>query len=132
MELLFGEPLSYKVIWRRGGHRPPVHVILIDALDECKDVRARCSLAKHLRDLANGVPWIKVIITSRPESDIAKVLGDMTHAIYRVNINNEEWETSTDIRLFIEAQSKELNLGLSPNQVDSFQKKASGLFIWCT
>jgi len=132
MELLFGKSPSYKMICRAGGHRPPVHVILIDALDECKDVRERSVLAGRMRDLANDVPWIKVIITSRPESDIADVLGDMTHPIRRININDEKWDTSTDIHRFIEARSETLKLDLSSIQVKHFQERASGLFVWCT
>ena len=129
-ELLFGESPSYKVISPAGGRRPRVHVILIDALDECKDSHQRCALAEFLRVLAQMVPWIKVIITSRHESDIAKVLTD--NSVHRIDINAAGWNTSADIRLFIEERSEKLKLSLSRNQVDRFQAKASGLFIWCS
>lgn len=134
MELLFGVSPSYEVISPRGARRPLVHVLLIDALDECKNARERSALVRQLRDLAHHVPWVKVIITSRPESDIVGVLEGSSHdtRVYDISINDERWGTSADIRLFIEAKSKELNLNLSPDQVDRFQEKASGLFIWCT
>ena len=134
MELLFGVSPSYRVVSPKHAQRPPVHVILIDALDECKNARERNALTRHLRDLADGVPWIRIIITSRPEADFVGVFDDSSHdaRIYNININDERWGTSADIRLFTEAKSKELNLDLSPDQIDCFQKKASGLFIWCT
>lgn len=132
MELLFGESPSYEVVSPKRANRPRVHVVLIDALDECNDIRARSALAKHLRDLANGVSWIKVIITSRPVPDIVDTIKRSCSTTSSININGEEWNTSADIRLFIEAQSAQLELGLSPSQIDRFQEKASGLFIWCT
>lgn len=131
IELLFGVSPSYSVVSPVGAHRPPLHVILIDALDECKDTRQRSAFARFLRDLAKVVPWIKVIITSRHESDIADVFAD-DNTVRRIDINADEWKTSADIRLFIEDKSKQLKLNLSPDQAKRFQEKASGLFIWCT
>ena len=134
MELLFGVSPSYEVISPRHARRPLVHVLLIDALDECKNARECSALIRRLRDLAQHVPWIKVIITSRPESDIAGVFESSSHdtPIYNIDINDERWGTSADIRLFIESESRRLELGLSLDQVGRFQEKASGLFIWCT
>lgn len=131
MELLFGVSPSYSVISPAGACRPLVHVILIDALDECKDVRQRGVLAQSLGDLVKAVPWIKVIMTSRRESDIANVLAN-DKAIYCININADEWKTSADISMFIEDRCRQLGLNLSPDQAKRFQEKASGLFIWCS
>lgn len=131
IELLFGESPVYGIISPKHARRTLIHVILIDALDECKDALQRSALAGFLRDLAYNVPWIKIIITSRHESDIADVFAD-DNTIHRIDINGDEWKTSDDIRLFIENRSKHLKLNLSPDQVERFQERASGLFIWCT
>ena len=48
-ELLFGEAPSYTVVSPEGTRRLCVHVILIDALDECKDTRQRCALVMFLQ-----------------------------------------------------------------------------------
>lgn len=135
-ELLFGK--TYELISPQGAHRPSVHVILIDALDECrnhrnnaKTISERRELLHSLIGLADAIPWIKVLITSRPEPDIVEVLTG-TSCIHRIDINADEWKTSDDIRLFIEDRSKQLKLDLSPDQAERFQEKASGLFIWCT
>lgn len=111
-ELLFGESPKFSVISPAGARRPPIHVILIDALDECIGTRQRCSLANFLRGLAEAVPWIKVIITSRRESDIVNVLADTEHDIYCIDINASAWKTSDDIRSFIEFHSKQLKVNL--------------------
>lgn len=97
-EMLFGESPAYNVISPAGVRRPPVHAILIDALDECQNVRQRSALAAFFRDLANSVPWIKVIMTSRREPDIVDALsseGDA--AVHSIDINSTAWNTDEDI-----------------------------------
>lgn len=136
-ELLFGK--RYELISLGRANRHKFLVILIDALDECRNHRdggktshERCALLEFLLNFANFVPWIKVIITSRPELDIREVFTDATSAVHRIDINEEKWNSSADIRVFVEAQSAKLKLRLSPEQIDRFQAKACGLFIWCT
>lgn len=131
-ELLFGfgDSLSYNVISPAGVRRPSIHVILIDALDECKDTRQRSALAHFFLGLAESVPWIKVIITSRRESDIANVFADTSYNIHFIDINADEWKTSNDIRLFMQSRSEQLKLDLSEDTIERLQEKASGLFIW--
>ena len=52
--------------------RHPTHalVFVVDALDECGDDWSRPGLLKVLTEAAAHAPWLKVIITSRPEADI--------------------------------------------------------------
>ena len=52
--------------------RHPTHtlVFVIDALDECGDDWSRPGLLEVLSEAAAHAPWLKVIITSRPEADI--------------------------------------------------------------
>lgn len=45
-ELLFGCSPTYNVISPMGARRAPIHVILIDALDECRNSRQRSALAE--------------------------------------------------------------------------------------
>src|SRR5882757_10620845 len=42
-------------------------VLVIDALDECGDAQSRPRLLKVLTDAARQAPWLKIIVTSRPE-----------------------------------------------------------------
>lgn len=130
-ELLLGKSPSYSIISPVGAQRPSVHVILVDALDECKVTSQRRALTKCLRNLADAVPWIKVIITSRRESDIDGVLGSHM-VIYRIDINSEKWNTDEDIRRFIKAEMKRLKLGHLSKLETPLVERASGLFVWCT
>ena len=47
-----------------------VHVVVIDALDECCSPAELEQLAKLLFSLANSVPWLQVFVTSAPVPDI--------------------------------------------------------------
>src|SRR5450432_2153729 len=51
--------------------RPPsTFVLVIDALDECGESDTRKPLLKSLLETCFQVPWLKIIVTSRPETDI--------------------------------------------------------------
>ena len=54
--------------------RPKQHtlVFVIDALDECGDLKSRPEILKVLIEAAALAPWLKIIITSRPELDIGE------------------------------------------------------------
>src|SRR5258708_18299549 len=54
--------------------RHPKHafVYVIDAFDECGNTKSRPLLLKILADVAGLAPWLKIIITSRPEADIQR------------------------------------------------------------
>jgi Cdc6-like AAA superfamily ATPase len=45
-------------------------VFVIDAFDECGNNRSRSALLRLLTGAAARAPWLKIIITSRPEADI--------------------------------------------------------------
>ena len=45
-------------------------VFVIDALDECGDDRGRPVLLKMLDGAVTHAPWLKIIVTSRPEDEI--------------------------------------------------------------
>ena len=45
-------------------------VFVIDALDECGNTQSRPEILRVLRDASVEAPWLKIIVTSRPEVDI--------------------------------------------------------------
>jgi Cdc6-like AAA superfamily ATPase len=67
--------------------RHPKHalVFVIDALDECGDDQDRPVLLKVLTDAAAHAPWLKIILTSRPEDDIQRFFNK-PHPIFIFNI----------------------------------------------
>lgn len=136
-ELLFGK--TYDLIHPNGASRSPVHVVLVDAPDECRNHRdgnntshERRALLVALRELAGEVPWIRILITSRPEPDIDGVFKDTSGTVCHLDIDDDEWRTPAAIRLFILDASEELGLTLSHDQIERLRERSSGLFIWCT
>ena len=56
-------------------------VFVIDALDECGSTQGRqgiLKVLKALKDATAHAPWLKVIITSRPEVDIQHFFEGIT------------------------------------------------------
>ena len=64
--------------------RQPEHdlVFVIDALDECGDDQSRPGILRVLTDAAAQAPWLKIIITSRPEVDIQRFFKALTLSSY--------------------------------------------------
>jgi len=108
--------------------------VVIDAFDECGNTRSRADILKVLTEAAALAPWLKIIITSRPEVDITRSLG--TAAKYDLGTDQE---ATADLRTFATHQ---LNLVASrwslptPWPAESLFKKvilrANGLFIFIT
>ncbi len=79
-------------------------VFVIDALDECGDDWSRPSLLKILTHTAAHAPWLKVIITSRPEADIQRFFDAPTRRLYLRYDLAEDQDASADLQTF--ARSK--------------------------
>ncbi|KAG8791588.1 hypothetical protein FRC12_008701 [Ceratobasidium sp. 428] len=118
------------------------HVVVIDALDEC-DEQDRGNLLGLLWSASRLVPWLKVIVTSRPSYDIQAVFdrdGESSFTAWDLFDYNAKY----DIRVFVQqtfAQSPKAYLfptNLTPTPgalsrsevIDLLVKGASGLFIW--
>ena len=72
--------------------RPPkrVLVFVIDAFDECGDSRSRPGILKALTNAAADAPWLKIIVTSRPEIDIHRSFDTL------VGSSHERYDLATD------------------------------------
>jgi len=84
--------------------RPPKKtlVFVIDALDECGSTQSRPDILRALTDAASQAPWLKVIITSRPEVDIQRFFDGPTQLSHlRYDLTADEGTTS-DLRIFTE------------------------------
>jgi len=111
---------------------PDTLVVVIDALDECGNTQSRADILKVLIDAAALAPWLKVIITSRPEVDIIRSLGTAAqHDLGR------DQEATADLRTFAQRQ---LNLVVSTwgistpwpaeSLLNRIISRANGLFIF--
>ena len=114
-------------------------VIVIDALDECKDEEPSSAFLSVLGRLVEQIPRVKFFITGRPEPRIKTgfrlpLLEDMTdvfvlHDVHPSLVNN-------DIRLFLEhelselAQRRRLKGWPSDEHIDLLCDRAAGLFVY--
>ena len=119
--------------------RHPEHtlVFVIDAFDECGHDRSRPGLLKVLTDAAGHTPWLKVIITSRPEADIQRFFYSPTRRTHLRYDLAEDQDASADLQAFARS---ELDLVASKYYLDApwpeeslFNRiigRANGLFIF--
>ena len=112
-------------------------VFVIDAFDECGNAQSRLDILRALTDAATQAPWLKVIITSRPEVDIQRFFdgpAQLSHLRYDLTVDKE---TTSDLRIFTEDRLSRVAVLRClqppwPNQVrlDGVVTRAAGLFIF--
>jgi hypothetical protein len=112
-------------------------VFVIDALDECGNNQSRPGILKVLTDAAAHAPWLKVIITSRPEVDIQRFFDGPTHlSQFRYDLTADN-ETTSDLRIFAKhrfstvASERYLECPWPEQSLfDRVISRAAGLFIF--
>jgi len=90
--------------------RHPKHalVFVIDALDECGDVKKRPVLLKVLTEAASHAPWLKIIITSRPEDEIQHFFNRLPRSSYSGYDLATDQEAGADLQTFARSQFDEV------------------------
>ena len=115
-------------------------VIVIDALDECKDEEPTSAILSVLGQFLSQVPKVKFFITGRPEQRIS----DGFHLPHMTNMSDmfvlhevEPGQINSDIQLFFRHHFSELAScwhGLdnwpTKGQLDLLCKRAAGLFVY--
>ncbi|KAJ3113252.1 hypothetical protein HK098_007787, partial [Nowakowskiella sp. JEL0407] len=110
-------------------------VVVIDALDECGVISSseRKALIKLIADWKDVPSFVKLLFTSRPESDIQNILNSVFKA-HEIDLNNEIQRE--DLLLFSTSRVRQLQdrMGVTMEEADDYAKqlaaKANGLFIW--
>ncbi|KAG1778801.1 hypothetical protein EV702DRAFT_138704 [Suillus placidus] len=103
-------------------------VLVIDALDECKDYP---KLVGHLVNLAEDAR-LRLFVTSRSESDITKAF----HNFPTISLKDRAEEIKADIRVHITEQLKtqeklsRLSDTLKDTILEKLLEKAEGMFRW--
>ncbi|KAF9644139.1 hypothetical protein BDM02DRAFT_3190869 [Thelephora ganbajun] len=130
MEELIVEPLKSADVWT---------VIVIDALDECKDEEPQSAILSVLGRFVEQIPKVKFFITGRPEpriktgfrlpllvgSTVVFILHDIDPSLIQ-----------SDIRLFLKRELSEVarrrRLQEWPNDehIDALCRRAGGLFVY--
>ncbi len=85
-------------------HPERVLVFVIDALDECGDNEKRPVLLKVLTAAAAHAPWLKIIVTSRPEDEIQDFFHRLPRSSYSPYDLASDQEAGADLRTFARSQ----------------------------
>jgi len=112
-------------------------VFVIDALDECGDAQSRQRLLEVLTNATTQAPWLKIIVTSRPEVDIQEFFDTLTQSSHlRYDLATDQ-DAGADLRAFARKQFdlvvKFWHLPTPWPEESDFNKaisRASGLFIF--
>jgi len=112
-------------------------VFVIDAFDECGSIQSRPGILNALTEATTYAPWLKVIITSRPEVDIQQFFDGPTQLSHlRYDLTTDK-ETTLDLRIFAKyrfsrvASSRCLQSPWpEPLLLDGVISRAGGLFIF--
>ena len=112
-------------------------VLVIDALDECGSNQTRPDILKALTDAAAHAPWLKVIITSRPEVDIQHFFNGPAHLSHLQYDLTADKETTSDLRIFAKERFRRvaaMQFLQSPwpeqSLFEGVISRAAGLFIF--
>ena len=114
-------------------------VIVIDALDECKDGEPASTILSILGQLVSEIPKVKFFVTGRPEPRISRgfrlpLMAKMTDVFVLHDVKPDQ--VDSDIRLFFKASFSELagrhQLDNWPTeeQLDRLCERAAGLFVY--
>jgi len=113
-------------------------VFVIDALDECGSIQSRPGILNALTEAAAYAPWLKVIITSRPEVDIQDFFDGPTQLSHlRYDLTTDK-EITSDLRIFAEHRFSRVASSRCPQSpwppeplhLDGVISRAAGLFIF--
>ena len=112
-------------------------VFVIDALDECGTTQTRPGILRTLTNAATQAPWLKIIITSRPEADIQYFFDSSTHPSHIRRDLATNREAGADLRIFAQSQLKLVaskwylsSLWPGESMLDRITTRANGLFIF--
>ncbi|KAF8594663.1 hypothetical protein BDV93DRAFT_159998, partial [Ceratobasidium sp. AG-I] len=109
-------------------------IIVVDALDECENTNSHQSLFTGLRKMSQLVPWIKILITSRPDEDIGTVFDSANYS-HVVSRSIASYDASSDILMYTQTRMNGManlnKLSQWPEDlVQELSARAAGLFIW--
>jgi len=120
-------------------------LIIIDALDECKDEEPASAILSVLSHYVDKIPSVKFFITGRPEPRIRtgfrlKLLLPITEVLKLHEVKPET--VNNDIKLFFQTKLTELAKGRSdcsftedwpsPSEIHILCEKAAGFFIYAS
>ncbi|KAF7363088.1 WD40 repeat-like protein [Mycena venus] len=120
--------------------RTPI-LIILDVLDECGNPESRRRLVSLISNRFASLPLLHILITSRPDLDIAAAFRDQS-SIIKTPLDITKPSSLEDIRLYIDAEMVDVrqthfsrNLGPTwpgDKMTTALAACAAGLFIWAS
>jgi NACHT domain len=113
-------------------------LIILDALDECED-RGAAEILRLLFSLVTRIPFLRILITSRPEPHISLVFDEELNHAKTVLHDIETSVIQEDIRLYLQTElakiPRTLHLRMGANwasedNIHSLVEKSGKLFIY--
>ena len=112
-------------------------VFVIDAFDECGNAQSRPGILKALTSAAANAPWLKIIVTSRPEVDIHRLFDTLARSSHERYDLAADKSAPSDLRNFAEIRFKSVTLERSlpspwpePLLFDRVISRADGQFVF--
>ena len=112
-------------------------VFVIDAIDECGDRFSRPTVLRALTAAAEHAPWLKIIITSRPEADIHHLFDTLVGSLHKRYDLGTDKQAPSDLRVFAQIRfgrvASERFLPSpwpEPSLFDQVISRATGLFVF--
>ncbi|KAG8786281.1 hypothetical protein FRC12_016753 [Ceratobasidium sp. 428] len=112
--------------------------VVVDAIDEIPSPEGRVELAGYLLEMSKLKPWLKVLVTSRPNEELRLLLGSSENRNdTRDLFTEDETSVSRDILAYISNRMKDIPAEAVvcegwPDEADMHRLRDSsnGLFIW--
>ncbi|KAG8754824.1 POC1 centriolar protein A [Ceratobasidium sp. 428] len=126
-DMLVRQPLQRGALKQQPGGNL---VIVVDALDECGDTNTRRQLLACLRSLSQLGPWLKLVVTSRPDPDIQQFFKQ-GRADWFTEYDVLQYDASGDIQLFVKERFDNMaGEKWIQDEVDQISERAGGVFVW--
>ncbi|KAG8757691.1 hypothetical protein FRC12_010230 [Ceratobasidium sp. 428] len=112
--------------------------VIVDAIDEIPNLDSREELVSYLLEMSELKPWLKILVTSRPNEEIRILLESSENRTERRDLFAEdERSVSRDILAYITSRMMAIPAETAgregwPDEVDmrSLRDSSNGLFIW--
>ncbi|KAG8724799.1 hypothetical protein FRC09_013985 [Ceratobasidium sp. 395] len=126
-DMLVRQPLQRGAAKRQPGE---TLVVVVDALDECGDTNTRRQLLTCLRSLSQLEPWLRLMVTSRPDPDIQQFFRQ-NGADWYTEYDVLQYDASCDIRLLVQDRFDSMEgENWTQDEVDQISERAGGMFVW--
>jgi len=107
-------------------------LVVIDGLDEAAGPDQRNDIALMVgRNWARTPPWLRLVITSRPEAEVVAQLQAL-QSLQPFVIHAESDENLDDARVFLESELGRLGIGAEAAAVDALLTLSEGNFLYLT